>query len=127
MKKVSPYVFVGLESNYKSKVLQHCIKTINPLDIMEIVARESAVTVDEILSKTRIQNIAEARQLFCYVVRERFGMPFAKIGRIIHRDHATVLHSMKAHRNRHDVDRQYRELTRNVLLGVENLSYDYSS
>ena len=125
--KVSPYIFVGLEPNYKSRVILNFVKTVNPLDVLEVVAKETSVTVEDIISKTRVQNIAEARQLFCHVIRERYGIPFAKIGKLINRDHATILHSIKAHKNRHDVDKQYRELTRNVFVRVENMVYDYSS
>lgn len=125
--KVSPYVFVGLEPNYKSRVLLNFVKTVNPLDVLKVVAKETSVTVEDIISKTRIQNITEARQLFCYVIRERYGIPFVKIGKLINRDHATILHSVKAHKNRHDVDKKYRELTRNVFVSVENMAYDYSS
>lgn len=125
--KVSPYIFVGLEPNYKSRVILNFVKTVNPLDVLEVVAKETSVTVEDIISKTRVQNIAEARQLFCHVIRERYGIPFAKIGKLINRDHATILHSIKAHKNRHDVDKQYRELTRNVFVKVENMVYDYSS
>ena len=125
--KVSPYIFVGLEPNYKSRVILNFVKTVNPLDVLEVVAKETSVTVEDIISKTRVQNIAEARQLFCHVIRERYGIPFAKIGKLINRDHATILHSIKAHKNRHDVDKQYRELTRNVFVSIENMVYDYSS
>lgn len=125
--KVSPYIFVGLEPNYKSRVILNFVKTVNPLDVLEVVAKETSVTVEDIISKTRVQNIAEARQLFCHVIRERYGIPFAKIGKLINRDHATILHSIKAHKNRHDVDKQYRELTRNVFVSIENMAYNYSS
>ena len=45
-------------------------------------------------------------------MREKYGMRYAKIGRIIGRDHATAIHSCKSHKDKCDVERQYRELTK---------------
>ncbi len=55
-------------------------------------------------------------------------MPLSKIGKIIGRDHATVIHSLKVHSDRHDVNKLYRELTRRVFVEVDKLPFnDYSS
>lgn len=128
MEKISPYVFVGLKSNFQSKVKTSILERINPLEILEVISNQSNQSVEDIMSRTRRQEIVDARQLFCHVIKEKYDMPLAKIGKIIGRDHATVIHSIKAHRDRYDVNKQYRELTRSVFVEVDKLPFkDYSS
>ena len=128
MEKISPYVFVGLKSNFQSKVKSSILERINPLEILKVISNESNQSVDDIISRTRIQEVVEARQLFCHVIKERYDMPLSKIGKIIGRDHATVIHSLKVHSDRHDVNKLYRELTRRVFVEVDKLPFnDYSS
>ena len=56
--------------------------------------------VDELnyLSTTRRdeikKDIAEARQVAAYLIREKTNLPYKKIGSILERDHATIMSSI---------------------------------
>lgn len=47
-----------------------------------------------IRTNTRVYQIVLLRQIFCYIAHE-LGYTSVEIGRFIHKDHATVLHSIK--------------------------------
>ena len=47
-----------------------------------------------IRTKTRLYQIVLLRQIFCYIAHE-LGYTSVEIGRFLHKDHATVLHSVK--------------------------------
>lgn len=123
MENISPYVFVGLKSNFQSRIKTTILDRIDPLEILSVVSKHSYQSVEDIMSRTRKQDVVDARQLFCYVIKEKYGMSLANIGKIVSRDHATVIHSIKAHKDRYDVSRQYRELTRNVFIEVDKLPF----
>lgn len=58
-------------------------------DIIEIVAAEMDVDQDEITSKSRVQEVADARAVVQAVIRDR-GWIYSRIALVFSTDHATV-------------------------------------
>jgi len=48
-----------------------------------------------LVSPARQRPIAYARQICCYVLRKRFGMSYPLIGKLMHRDHSTIIHAVE--------------------------------
>lgn len=63
--------------------------------ILECVADKCAVNAHDVTGRSRIQNIREARFIFCLITRELTRMPYSSIGNYIDREHCTVLHAIK--------------------------------
>ena len=62
--------------------------------VLEEICRYYGTSEVQIKSTSRKQAIVKARQMLCYVLRERFYYTsFAKIGAYINRNHATVLYA----------------------------------
>ncbi len=63
-------------------------------DVMKIVGEVHDVTVDQLKSKRRTQDLARARQIAMYLAREMTGSSLNQIGRAFGgRDHSTVSHA----------------------------------
>ncbi len=63
-------------------------------DVMKVVADATDVTVDQLKSKRRTQDLARARQMAMYLSREMTGASLNQIGRAFGgRDHSTVAHA----------------------------------
>jgi len=63
-------------------------------DVMKVVCEHFDVTIDQLKSKRRTQDLALARQVAMYIAREEIGAPLTKIGREFGgRDHTTVMHA----------------------------------
>jgi chromosomal replication initiator protein len=63
-------------------------------DVASLVADRFHVTVDQLKSKKRTQDVALARQVAMYVARETVGASLSMIGRAFgNRDHTTVMHA----------------------------------
>ncbi len=63
-------------------------------DVARLVAERFHVTVDQLKSKTRTQDLALARQVAMFIARERIGASLNVIGKAFgDRDHSTVLHA----------------------------------
>ena len=56
-----------------------------PHDIIRICAREAGITEKEILGRRRTERIATPRQIAMYLMREKLGLTFTHIGRLMHR------------------------------------------
>lgn len=59
------------------------------------VKNEYGVTAFQLYSKTRLLHIRESRQVFSQLMRKHTDMTLKEIGKLVNRDHATVMHSCK--------------------------------
>ena len=65
-------------------------------DVMRVVADEFRVSVDQLKSNRRTQDLALARQVAMYVAREKIGASLNQIGTAFGgRDHTTVMHACR--------------------------------
>jgi hypothetical protein len=68
---------------------------IEPLEnSIDASARRFEVTVDDMLSTSRRQEVVEARQVASYVSHRLFGVSCTQVGRAMNRDHSTILFSV---------------------------------
>ena len=69
-------------------------RTVTIADVMGLVAERLHVTVDQLKSKKRTQDLALARQVAMFIAREKVGASLNMIGKSFgNRDHTTVLHA----------------------------------
>ena len=90
---------------YKQIVTKQVVKyvTINDVvvpenvkEMLAIVANQLGVNVNDIIAKTRIQAAVIARSILINVLRDKYSMPFTKIGVILgNRDHTTMIHHVR--------------------------------
>jgi len=50
-----------------------------------------------ILTKSRKSDIIDARRIYCGVLRNIFNLTYSKIGTILNKNHATILHNVQQH------------------------------
>lgn len=80
--------------------------------ICKVVCQYYALPIEDINSKSRKQEVSEARQVAMYLARNHTDSPLSTIGETIgKRNHATVIHACKTIKDQMDVDTQ---LTRRI-------------
>lgn len=67
------------------------------IEIAKLVAERCNITVDDMRGPSRYRNVAWPRQEAMSLIYGLGGRSTPQIGRFFNRDHATVLHSLKAH------------------------------
>ena len=90
--------------------------------LRDIVCREAGVTVADLTGPLRFREIVVARQVLCYLLR-RQGLSLSQAGRLIGRDHASVLWSLRRVADAMAAPRTYQDLHRLLeacLAAVEN-------
>lgn len=70
-------------------------------NILSVVSASTGVSVEVLKSgggikgKRGMREVTTARQIYCYIAREKTGYSLSEIGRSINRNHATILYSIK--------------------------------
>jgi chromosomal replication initiation ATPase DnaA len=71
--------------------------TVSDMDtIMDTVCRTLNLSREIVMDTARFRNLVQARQLVMFFSRRYTQLSLTDIGRYLHKDHATVLHSVKA-------------------------------
>ena len=64
-------------------------------DIMEIVANYFGLSVDDLICKSRVGALVEARSIAMFLCRRMTDLSYPDIGRLFNRDHSTVVTAYK--------------------------------
>jgi chromosomal replication initiator protein len=70
-------------------------RTVTPTSILLAVGRYYGVNADELKGRSRQKQIVVPRQIAMYLLREDAHLSTPEIGRLLDRDHTTVLHALK--------------------------------
>ncbi|HHX49626.1 MAG TPA: chromosomal replication initiator protein DnaA [Clostridiales bacterium] len=63
-------------------------------DVLEAVSNFTGITIDKIIGQKRNKEYVEARDIFIYLMREYFNLPYVAIGQLLGgRDHSTITYS----------------------------------
>jgi chromosomal replication initiator protein len=90
-------------------------------DVMSVVANAHDVTVDQLKSKRRTQDLARARQIAMYLARELTGASLNQIGRSFGgRDHSTVSHACQKIQGEVSGDPRFRGFVRSLQESIQN-------
>lgn len=70
--------------------------------LLDEICRRRAVTRDEVCGRTRTNAVARARHELWWRLRNHpdISLSFEEIGRLFRRNHATVIHGVRAHERR---------------------------
>lgn len=96
---VAPHVFVGLYPSAKQRVSKryHAMYGKTFKRILETCCNLFGVSVQDVVSKSRMHEVVCARRAYIAICRLHIGATYDKIGKLVKRDHATVIHNVKAH------------------------------
>jgi chromosomal replication initiator protein len=89
----------------------------NPNEVISAVAKYFSINKRALLSKVRARPVARPRQVLMYILRTELGLPLQEIGRIVDRDHTTVIHAVDTITNLASTNVQ----TREDIVGIKNM------
>ncbi len=88
--------------------------------IQEMVAEYFEITVDDLLSRTRKREIAQARQVAIYFVKKCTNMSLKSIGDSFGgRDHTTMMHSYKTVKDLIQTDKRFRDFIEDIKIKLK--------
>jgi chromosomal replication initiator protein len=87
-------------------------KEITPQLIVEVVTEHFQISMDQMISKSRSNEIARPRQIAMYLCKTMTDTPLDAIGSLLGgRDHSTIIHGIKKVTEEYDTN----ENTRNLI------------
>jgi len=98
-------------------------KSLIPISVDGIFAAASSffgVKKTLLISKTRTQQLVDARFMCIMVIRERLRLPVKRIGQLFERDHTSVLHALKTVQNLCHTDEQYKHQYQRFKQYIDN-------
>lgn len=63
--------------------------------VIDAVAKEYGFTRDDLIDYGRTKNIVRCRQMAMYAARKLTNMTLPQIGRLLNRDHTTIIHGIE--------------------------------
>jgi chromosomal replication initiator protein len=85
---------ITLAQTAVGRLVQLNPKTYEPNDIIQTVCQQMNVSERIITAKTRQREAVRARNVVMYLIKKYTGSSLVEIGKYVHRDHATVAHSL---------------------------------
>lgn len=82
--------------------------------IMKKITEKTNRKYSEIKSKSQKQDLADIRHLTCLILREN-NYTLTRIGRIVQRDHSTVMYSIEKARDLISLEPKYRILYKDIV------------
>jgi chromosomal replication initiator protein len=71
-------------------------KPCSPPKVLELVSAHYGLPVEELVGQRRTKNVADARHVAMYLLREELGLSLPQIGQMVgNRDHTTVAHAIE--------------------------------
>jgi chromosomal replication initiator protein len=71
-------------------------KPCSPPKVLELVGARYQLPVEELVGQRRTKNVADARHVAMYLLREELGLSLPQIGQLLgNRDHTTVAHAIE--------------------------------
>ncbi len=86
-----------------------------PNNLVSAVAKYYSLGKRSLLGPSRARPIARPRQILMYLLRRELGLPLEEVGRVVGRDHTTVMHAVEKITQLASSDVQIRE----DLLGIK--------
>jgi chromosomal replication initiation ATPase DnaA len=88
--------------------------------IIATVSADALLDPETLLGKARPQHIAEARFILYRLVRDVGGYNPTEVGRVLRKDHGTILHGLKALENRLETEPALRERVARLHASLTN-------
>ena len=118
--KISPYVYPGIRdtSDYV-KVKKFDRDKITKDEVLSIISQQCSVSSGKILTRIREREVIDARHMYIAVMRHIFRYPVTEIGRMVDRDHTTILDSLKKFTSRYQNYDDYRNVADSIFKEVK--------
>ena len=114
--KISPYVYPGIKDTSEYvKIKKFDRDKISKDEVLSIVSQHCSVNVGKILTRIREREVIDARHMYIAVMRLIFRYPVTEIGKMVDRDHTTILDALKKYKSRYENYDDYKEVADSIF------------
>jgi chromosomal replication initiator protein len=114
-KMISPYVFPGIKRSYLPDNFNIRQQAITPKEILEIISKETNVSIEQILGKKRDEEIIIARHILCGILRHEYRYAYVYIAKMLDKDHTTIISAARQYILRNNSEERFNKYVTNIL------------
>lgn len=103
---MTPHIFVGLQA-YDQERFNIGANILEPKDILDIACIELGIKREDVLGLSRKRAIVECRHIAIGVMRLNSLYTLMKIGELMNRHHATVMHAIDNFKDLYGRDKEF--------------------
>ena len=97
--------------------------------LLKLIAEKTEYSLEDLQGTSRKRELVHVRRAFFAIARKLLGLSFQKIGDVLNKDHATVMHSLSIHNAEIDIyddySKTYHELHKHLeVLFVARTQYN---
>lgn len=96
------------------------IRDADPLEILRVVATAYSIVVDDLAGKDRHRNVREARLVAYWMLRTRTKLSFPEIGRLLKKDHTSVMSGVRKCVAMRQEDASFNAFTETLAAAVDS-------
>ena len=88
-------------------------------EVINHVCKLYGIELSELMSKSRLRELVEPRQILFYILHKKLNIPCQKVGAMFGKNHATVLHGAKNIKNWMPNDKPLRSTVNGIMLSLD--------
>jgi chromosomal replication initiation ATPase DnaA len=123
---ISPYSYPGLKRELLNKkkypyLFSPMELRLTKEEVIEVIAKESGLSIEMILSRVRKTPYVDARNLYCKILKFSFKYNLVQIAKEMGKDHTTIIWNIKKFEDRYKIEDDYRNMSDRVFkkIGVK--------
>ena len=89
--------------------------------IIQTVCRKWNVSIDDVCGRSRKQEVVYTRMIIAYFLRQYTTLSTTKIGRLINRDHSTIIHYLKAYDSEFRFNKDFRNFAERIKEDLQDI------
>ncbi len=78
--------------------------------LFRIVTNVFGISKQEMISRTRKRAYVESKTMFAVIAREKLLLSTVEVGDLLNRDHSSIIHYSRTHKDLYKVDKTYRRM-----------------
>lgn len=82
--------------------------------VIQAVCRKWNVSIDDVCGRSRKQEVVYTRMIIAYFLRQYTTLSTTKIGRLINRDHSTIIHYLKTYDSEFRFNKDFRNFAESI-------------
>lgn len=90
-------------------------------NILRLISHHLVVPIEELKSKCRRRDLNDIRHIYCQLTEMFCNLSLAKVGALIGRDHATVLHSRRKAQELFDTDSRFKKTYNKMYVIIKEI------
>lgn len=84
-------------------------------DILNVIASEKNVNIEQILTKSRDSELVECRFIYIKTLRSVYSMKLTAIGKELGKDHTTIIHALEQFDNRYKFEENFKNTANRIF------------